>query len=78
MVYIALVVLCIFLLWWSQEEGFTPNAADVMKHKKLFRPTGTYEEAKSAVEWLDPVVYYDIVDLAHKKRLTPDQVVSVI
>jgi hypothetical protein len=55
-------------------EGFEDKKAQIIyENKEMFNPSkGSYRSAKSKMNWLDPVLYYDASQLSKKNILTVD------
>ena len=47
------------------------------KNKKYFSPIGVYAGAAKKWSWLDPVTYYDLVDLQYNKKYDPKNIRKV-
>jgi hypothetical protein len=52
--------------------------ADLVENKSLFEPSSTYDTAKSRVEWMDPITYYDAVELFRSDKFTPRHLSDVL
>ena len=82
-----LVIVIFSLLLIKQEcsiEGFNyfkPGDIDKRvailsksENKKYFSPAGVYSKAAVRFNWLDPVTYYDLVNLQYKNSYTADNI----
>ena len=77
---LGLVVVLIMVLTCQSAEGFTnmEKIADLVENKSLFEPSSTYDTAKSRVEWMDPITYYDAVELFRSDKFTPRHLSDVL
>ena len=79
-ILVSCVVLMLLICQKQSVEGFSyfkPGEIDRRvkilanpNNKKYFKPSGSYIHASTKWKWLDPLTYYDLADLYHKKKYT--------
>ena len=81
MLFCIAIVLVILVLWHlTRREGFSAQqkVADLTRNRDVFRPSGTYADAKKRVPWVDPVTYYDAVELKRTVQFDPDKLMGIL
>jgi hypothetical protein len=77
---LGLVVILILVLMDTPVEGLTngEKVTDLIGNRHLFDPLSTFNKAKSHVSWIDPITYYDAVDLFHSDKFTQPHLSNIL
>lgn len=63
----------------SKEQQKDARVKEILGNRELFTPEkASYTAAKSQIEWIDPVIYYDAVRLANINKLNIKEVRALI
>jgi hypothetical protein len=70
--------------WCVEAFSTKPNHAQVSKYtsemltnKQVFSPSSSMTDAKTAMPWIDPIIYEDARELYRKNKLSTDSISKI-